>query len=194
MLDKIIQVDRYFFELINQKWTTPLLDFLLPFFRNQFTWVPVYFFLLVFGYMNFRNRLLIWIGFFLLTFALTDLVSTQIFKAYFQRPRPCWDHYTADQARMLIPCSQAYGFVSSHATNHFGIAAFIFGTLRNFFNRNLWMVFVWALLVSLSQIYVGAHFPGDIIGGSLLGLLLGFLTTKWYNRYYRMSPEKSFIE
>jgi membrane-associated phospholipid phosphatase len=191
MLEKIIEVDRKFFEVINQEWANPLLDALLPFFRNEFTWVPVYFFLLLFGYLNFRNRLIPWIAFFLLTFALTDLISTQIFKAYFQRPRPCWDALTSEHVRMLIPCSHAFSFVSSHAANHFGMAIFIFGTLRNFFNQKIWLVFVWALLVCLSQVYVGAHFPGDVIGGSILGLLLGFINMKWYNKYYQMAPEKS---
>ena len=193
MLEKIIEVDRYFFKLINQEWASPWLDALLPFFRNQFTWVPVYFFLLLFGYFNFRQRLIPWIVFFLLTFALTDLISTQIFKAYFQRPRPCWDHLISNHVRMLIPCSHAYSFVSSHAANHFGMAIFIFGTLRNLFNQKIWLVFVWASLVSLSQVYVGAHFPGDVIGGSMLGLLIGFITMKGYNKYYQIMPEKSSI-
>ena len=186
MLQQIIQADRYLFERINQQWTNPLLDILMPFFRNQFTWVPVYFFLLIFGYLNFRKNLLPWIGFFLLTFALTDMISSQIFKEYIQRPRPCWDNATASHVRMLIPCSHAYSFVSSHAANHFGMAIFIFGTLRSFFTKYLWIVFVWAILVSLAQVYVGAHFPGDVLGGCVLGLILGNFTKKMFNKYYKI--------
>ncbi|MFN9710046.1 MAG: phosphatase PAP2 family protein [Bacteroidota bacterium] len=186
MLQQIIQADRYLFERINQQWTHPLLDALMPFFRNQFTWVPVYFFLLIFGYFNFRKNLLPWIGFFLLTFALTDMISSQIFKEYIQRPRPCWDNFTSSHVRMLIPCSHAYSFVSSHAANHFGMAVFIFGTLRSFFTKYLWIVFIWAILVSMAQVYVGAHFPGDILGGCILGLILGNFTKKIFNKHFNI--------
>ena len=94
---------------------------------------------------------------------------------------------------MLIPCSGAYSFVSSHAANHFGMSIFIFGTLRNLLNRNLWLVFVWAFLVSISQIYVGAHFPGDVLGGSILGLLIGYTTMKFYNKYFLILPPKTEV-
>ena len=191
MLQRLIQADRTLFELINQQWTNPFLDGLMPFLRNQFTWVPVYFFLILFGYFNFRRRLLLWIGFFLLTFALTDSISTQIFKEYIQRPRPCWDNFTAANARMLIPCSHAYSFVSSHAANHFGIAIYLFGTLRPFFKKYLWIVFVWALIVSIAQVYVGAHFPGDVMGGCFLGLILGNFTMKIYNKYFPIDDPDS---
>jgi undecaprenyl-diphosphatase len=186
MLKKLIETDQYLFDLINQQWVHPFLDVVMPLLRNQYTWVPVYFFLLLFGYFNFRNKLLPWVGFFLLTFALTDLISTQIFKEYIQRPRPCWDNFTASHVRMLIPCSHAYSFVSSHATNHFGMSAFIFITLRNFFSKSLWIVFLWAFLVALAQIYVGAHYPGDVIGGAVLGLLIGIFSSGIFKKYFSL--------
>ena len=149
----------------------------------------VYFFLILFGLLNFRKQFLPWVGFFLLTFALTDLISTQIFKEFIQRPRPCWDNITAAHVRMLIPCSHAYSFVSSHASNHFGIAIFLFTTLQPFFRKGLWIVFIWALSVSLAQVYVGAHFPGDVLGGAVLGLFIGYLTAKRFKKYYALSPQ-----
>lgn len=183
MLQKIIEADRYLFDQINQQWAHPVTDVLMPFIRNQFTWVPIYFFLLIFGYLNFRKTLIPWIGFFLLTFALTDIISAQIFKELIQRPRPCWDSFSSDHARMLIPCSHAFGFVSSHAANHFGMSVFIFITLRPFVQKGLFLVFIWAALVCIAQVYVGAHYPGDVLGGSILGIIIGKITTYFYQRY-----------
>lgn len=191
MLKKILQTDQYFFELINQYWSNPLMDAVMPFFRNQFTWVPIYFFLLLFAWFNFKKSIIPWIGFFLLTFSLTDLISTQIIKEIVQRPRPCWNELTSDHVRMLIPCSPAYSFVSSHAANHAGMAIFIFGTLRPFTGKRYWIVFIWAFLICLAQVYVGAHFPGDVIGGAFLGLITGYFTMKTCNKYYSLQPESA---
>jgi membrane-associated phospholipid phosphatase len=189
MLNSLIETDYHLFRLLNQEWTNPVFDIVMPIIRNQFTWVPVYFFLLSFGYHHFRKRLLLWVGFFLLTFTLTDLISTQIFKAYFERPRPCWNMVTQSQARMLIPCSHAFSFVSSHAANHFGISTFLFITLSPFFRRRfLSIVFLWAMMICMAQVYVGAHFPGDVVAGGLLGILIGILTGKLSTRYYPLQP------
>ena len=187
MLQKLINADRYLFDVINQHATHPVIDVLMPFIRNQFTWVPVYFFLLIFGYLNFRKQLALWVFFFLITFTLTDIISTQIFKAFIQRPRPCWDSITSGHVRMLIPCSQAYSFVSSHAANHFGIAIFLYVTLASYIKRGLSLVFLWAAMVCFAQVYVGAHYPGDVLGGALLGLIIGKITSTTYIMYVKKS-------
>lgn len=196
MLQKLINADRYLFDLINQQWAHPLYDTIMPFIRNQYTWVPVYFFLLIFGYLNFRKQLLQWVGFFLLTFALTDLISTQILKEFIQRPRPCWDSFTSDHVRMLIPCSHAYSFVSSHAANHFGIALFLYFSLSAYVKKGLSVVFLWASMVCIAQVYVGAHYPGDVLGGAVLGLIIGKTTSVLYMRYakpHKLQGENSVI-
>ncbi|MFY7878629.1 MAG: phosphatase PAP2 family protein [Lacibacter sp.] len=173
MLQSLIRADRSVFRFINQEWTHPFLDAILPFFRNPFFWSPVYLFLLLFVGINFPKKLLWWTLFFLITFALTDSISTRIFKELFERARPCWDGITASSARMLIPCSHSFGFVSSHAANHFGMSTFIFFTMRHLTGRWLQLVFVWAFLVCYAQVYSGAHFPLDVICGGLLGFLIG---------------------
>lgn len=178
------QADRYWFYLINQAWQHPALDFVMPFLRNQYLWAPVYLFLLVFALVNFKKQAGWWVLFFLLTFAVTDLVSTQVIKAFIQRPRPCWDGVTANTARMLIPCSHGYSFVSSHAANHFGIAAFIMGTLRQMAGRWVWLAVPWALAVCYAQVYVGAHFPLDVACGGLLGAVVGRYTAARYQKAF----------
>lgn len=184
MLKPVIQFDRSLFYYINNKWSNDFFDAVMPFIRNQYFWVPIYLFLLVFVVTNFRTKAWWWILFFLATFALTDMISTQVFKTFFERPRPCADAITSQSVRMLIPCSYSYGFVSSHAANHFGIAMFLFGTMKQFSKRWIWLVFLWAFLVSYAQLYVGAHFPFDVIGGCILGLLIGQQTSRIFNRQF----------
>jgi membrane-associated phospholipid phosphatase len=180
MLEPIINLDRQFFNIINQSWSNSLFDVVMPVIRNQYTWVPVYLFLLAFVIVNFRSRAMWWILFFLATFALTDLISQQVVKQIFDRPRPCMDAFTSDTARMLIRCSDGFSFVSSHATNHFGLSMFIFQTMKHFGKPWVWLAFVWAALVCYAQVYVGAHFPIDVLGGTLLGCLLGWFTSRKY--------------
>ncbi len=135
-------------------------------------------FLLVFVVINFKKYALWWILFFLATFALTDLISHQVIKQFFERPRPCMDGVTSETARMLIRCSEGFSFVSSHASNHFGLSMFIYQTMKHFGKPWVWLAFLWAALVCYAQVYVGAHFPMDIAGGAAFGCFTGWVTAR----------------
>jgi membrane-associated phospholipid phosphatase len=192
MLKPFIQFDRSLFQLLNRDWSNSLFDWIMPFLRNQFTWTPVYLFLLLFVVLNFGKKAIWWILFFLATFAITDIISAQVIKTLVERPRPCWDPVTANTARMLIPCSHAYSFVSSHAANHFGISMFIFQSMKHFGKPWVWLAFLWAALVSYGQVYTGAHFPLDVAGGALLGLLAGAFTSRIFIREFKgLQPGKT---
>ncbi|MBC7868402.1 MAG: phosphatase PAP2 family protein, partial [Gloeobacteraceae cyanobacterium ES-bin-316] len=73
-------------------------------------------------------------------------------------------------------------FPSSHAANHFCIAMFFFVTLRHIAPKAIYLFFIWAAAVCFSQIYVGVHYPTDILGGTALGLSIGALSGKLYNK------------
>ncbi len=90
----------------------------------------------------------------------------------------------ADSVRFLLnykPISSS--FTSSHATNHFGIAAFLYYSLKDIFGKWPRIFFLWAFLIGYAQVYVGVHYPGDIIAGALIGILLGYLWAKVFNKY-----------
>ena len=184
MLKSILQLDQWIFKLINQDWSNSFFDALMPFIRNQYIWVPLYLFLVVFVAVNFKSKLWWWILFFLATFALADLISSQLVKQFFERPRPCIDSLSSETAHMLIPCSTGYSFVSSHATNHFGLAMFLYETMKRFGKPWIWLVFLWAAIICYAQIYVGAHFPFDILGGALLGTGIGKFTSINYIKQF----------
>ncbi len=163
------------------------MDAVIPFLRNQWFWVPLYFFLALFMPLQFRRKGLIWCGFFILSFIISDQVSASIMKPYFHRLRPCHNPYLVDIIHQLVSCGGQYGFPSSHASNHFAIGIFSAVTLGKM-AKWVWPVaIIWALSVSFAQVYVGVHYPLDVTCGALLGTLVGLITGRNYNRYFDLT-------
>jgi len=187
MLQSVFKIDYYFFRLINQQWNHPYADTLMILLRNQYFWSPLYIFLISYIILHHRKNAVKIIGLALFTFMITDLVSTQLLKAYIERPRPCWDWSAPTIARLLIPCSNSFSFVSSHAANHFGISTFLFLAFRKTTGKSHKLLFLWAFLVCYAQIYVGAHYPTDVLGGALLGTICGILVARLFKPYKEAS-------
>jgi membrane-associated phospholipid phosphatase len=189
---KLLQWDRSLFVQINSNWTNPVFDAVMPLLRTPIYWVPLYLFILVFVSINFRSKAIWWIVFFLVTVALTDMTGTRLFKYNFVRIRPCNDPDLIGHVRLLVLCPSGYGFTSNHAANHFGMATFLFFTFRHLFKKWMWIAFLWAGSIAYSQVYVGIHYPGDIICGALMGITFGVFTAFLFNKYFGpMQPERS---
>ncbi len=177
MFRSLIDFDKYLFGIVNQKASNPFFDSIMPFFRQPLFWLPLYLFIILFAIYNFPKKAAIWIGSLLLTITITDSVSSHIFKPLFERLRPCNNPELADSIRLLVDhCGQNGSFTSSHATNHFGIAVFIFMTLDKVWGKFNYLFILWAGVISFAQVYVGVHFPFDVIGGAILGSSIGYLT------------------
>lgn len=183
MLTTIKNWDRWLFEKINHDWTNTFLDNIFPLWREGITWFPLYIFLLLFVLINFGMKVWPWIILFIVTVTLADQISSHIFKPLVNRSRPCLDTFLADHIRLLLNyCSNSRGFPSSHATNHFGIAFFVYFTMKAYFKKWGYLLFLWAFTISYGQVYIGVHYPLDVTCGALLGSAIGYLTSFYFNK------------
>ena len=182
--DEIKNFDFKLFSKINGEWHNSFFDTFLPFLRQSYLWIPLYFFLAIFAPLNFKKNGWYWSLFFLLTAILSDYISSTVVKGTILRLRPCQDPGIIEHLRLLVNrCPANSSFTSSHAVNHFAAAMFIFTTFRKAVSKWWALLFVWAFVISYTQVYVGVHFPGDILAGAALGLIIGFFPAKVFNKY-----------
>lgn len=183
----LLRYDRMVWYYLNARWHNSLLDFIMPFLRNQWFWTPLYLFLAIFIPRRFGKHGWIWCAAFIITFGLSDQLSAHLVKPWFGRLRPCNDPYLADLVHIIVPCGSGKSFPSSHASNHFALAVFSSMTLGHL-ARWLWAVgLLWAASVAYAQVYVGVHFPLDVLCGGLLGAMVGWCTGKLFNTKYTLA-------
>ncbi|MBI1306124.1 MAG: phosphatase PAP2 family protein [Bacteroidetes bacterium] len=151
-------------------------DFLMPLFRDKYFWIPLYILLLFLIIRKHKWQSVYVIGFAVLTILLADQISAHMIKPAVQRLRPCNDPMLKDLVHLRAACGSGYSFVSSHAANHFALAFFfisVFARPSNRFYVTLLFI-IWAGLISFAQVYVGVHFPIDVLSGAMLGAAIGY--------------------
>ncbi len=170
MIETFRQLDHQLFYLVNHTLANPVLDFLCPVFRSKASMAFVYC-LIAYGFYSEYPRQFIKIATAgALAYLLTDQLSAHVIKSIVQRIRPC--NNPAIEARLLLDyCGSGLSFVSAHAGNTFGTATLVCIVSTN--KKFSVAASIWAAVVSFSQVYVGVHFPADVIGGALLGILVG---------------------
>lgn len=175
MIDWISNIDIDLFFLINRSLANPFFDWLMLFITNDKNFhIPIlviWLGLIFFGGKKGRIAAVLIIP----LIVLTDYASSSVIKPLMGRIRPC---NALVDVRLLVNCSSAFSFTSSHATNIFG-AAFFFSRL---YSKTNWYVFIFAGLVAYSRPYVGVHYPFDVICGALLGILCSWFLLFAYQK------------
>lgn len=183
--------DSYLFLKINDSWGNGFFDAVFPWYRDQNTWIPFYLFLLVFSLINFGWRAWPWILFIVVTAALSDQISSNFVKNFFSRDRPCRDLLLQFYTHLRVGrCPSSGSFTSSHAVNHFAVATFLWLTLKQYIGKWGYLFFFWAATICYGQVYVGVHYPLDVIGGAILGALIGWGTATFFRRRIGLEPKE----
>jgi len=148
-------------------------------FSERFFWVPFYAILVLLIIYKYRQRSIIVLIAITLMIIAADQFSSHLLKPLVGRLRPCYNEDIMHLLHMIKDCGGRFGFISSHASNSFGAAMMVWLLLRNHY-RFFWLMFIWAAVVSYSRIYLGVHYPSDIIAGMVCGLSFGFIFYKLY--------------
>jgi undecaprenyl-diphosphatase len=182
--------DRILFVLVQHDADSAVLDFIMPVIREPLTWVPLYVFMGVYairagkrgqslsaaagGVDAIHSRAMAFILLSVVTFAITDSLTAQILKPLFERPRPCHDPELQNYLRGLVDCGGLYSMPSNHAANHFALATFWYFSIRAINGRKWSWLWLWAAVICYAQVYVGKHYPADVVIGAIVGTLTGW--------------------
>ena len=194
MLERILPYETELFYLINghhHPWLDPIMWLL----SNTILLIPLIVFLVIINKNKKDNQIILPLFFALaFVFLLGDFFSSTIIKPNIQRLRPT--HYPGIQEYVLTVydyVGKKFGFLSGHATNSIGFATFSSLLLRK--KGYSWGIYIWALAVCYSRVYLGVHFISDLVAGSCLGLAIGWLVYKLYQAYVcKVHPKNSSVQ
>jgi len=183
MLEQLIQAENSFFLMLNGI-HSPFWDILMGYVTHRFTWIPLYLYLIYYLWRNFHTNKWFNLLIVLISVGLADRITSGLMKPFFERLRPCHDPEIAHLVHVVGNCGGQFGFASSHAANSFALVFSFYQLFRlNNIKKTNFMVFLvlWAILVSYSRIYVGVHFPSDILVGALVGSIIPFILVYFYS-------------
>lgn len=171
MIEWLIEIDRAVFLFLNVSSANPVTDAIMPIITSDTLLRVLYGMALVLCLWR-GNATLRWLVLFSgIALALTDQSAANFLKHLIDRPRPCHDGQFLEPIRLLVGCGGGMSMPSAHAANSFGQAV-LFGLV---YPALRWYLIGFAALVSISRVFVGVHYPGDVLAGALVGGLFGGL-------------------
>ena len=167
-----------------------VLDLLMWWVSQSWIWSPLYIFLLavLFKRYGMKNTVSILVAFGVLILC-TDFLNLHCIKNTVERLRPTHEPSLINQLHLLNDSNGnpylggPYGFLSSHAANHFGIAFLVSELMKNIFRYATIIFFGWALLIAYSRVYMGVHYPLDVICGGAFGVFFGWTILMTLRRF-----------
>jgi len=182
VLDFLWEIDVKILYWLHVELKSSILDFIFPYLTDLHKVFFVKWFiaplLLLFWYLKQKNKMLRVLGCLILLAGLSDQIGYRLLKPSFDRVRPNNEVRLQDWIRPL-KSPQSGSFPSNHAMNTFAI----FTTLIFIYPYLKWGLWPLAVLISLTRVYAGVHYPSDILGGALLGFLLAWVLMKGYKKF-----------
>jgi undecaprenyl-diphosphatase len=178
-MDQIITLDKELFLYLNGLGSTTWDGFWM-FITGKWNAIPFYVFLLFLLYKKLGLKVtLITLVVVALMIACTDQLANLFKKVLFLRPRPCHDPVLIETMRLVKSrCGGAYGYFSAHAASSMALAVFLGKVFQSYSQKMGVFLLIWALFVGYSRIYIGVHYPGDVLTGILFGVIIGLLSFK----------------
>ena len=177
MIEQLLNYDTELFLFLNNLGSHTW-DSLWLVITNKLTFIPLYVILLFLLYKKFGLKsLLIFVVVVALMITFTDQI-TNVFKRGFHRPRPCGEAGLIDQMRFIAVRCGKYGFFSGHSSNSMAAAVFAGLLLKSYYKNLIFILLFWSAVVAYSRIYVGVHYPLDIVCGLTFGAISGYLFYK----------------
>jgi undecaprenyl-diphosphatase len=190
MIEELIELDKKLLVFLNG-FHSPVLDPVMLFVTKTEFWIPLYAFLIFLMFKNFKREAWFLLIGAAITILLADQITSSIMKPFFERLRPSQDPSMQNLIHLVDNYRGGlYGFASSHAANTFGVALFVWLVLRPVYNW-IFLIFLWAAVMTYTRIYLGVHYPGDIMVGALVGLVsgwVGFKSSEFLRIRYKKTP------
>ncbi|MBC8043130.1 MAG: phosphatase PAP2 family protein [Rhizobacter sp.] len=175
-METLYQIDVSIFRLINEAWANPFFDVLMPFATHLKRSWPITAAAILFVLVRRRWDGLSIVLLSVLAVAVADQTASGLFKPLVQRTRPCFE---LENVRLLIDQVRSYSFASSHAANSFAVATMTwiyFGKSPDKLDKAFaWFMIVYASINSYSRVYIGVHYPSDVLGGAAMGVVSAIL-------------------
>ena len=174
MAEFLYSIDVNLFYFINRTLANPFTDFFMPFITELNHWKVFYAIMFLYMIIGGGRRGRIAAFSIILLIAVSDQLSSNLIKDLVQRIRPC---NVLPDVHLLVGCTKSYSFPSSHAVNNFAAAVF----LSKFYPRFRVSFYIGAFLMAVSRIFVGVHYPSDVVAGTIIGIAVGIVFVYVWN-------------
>lgn len=186
----IIEFDTSLFYFLNVTIANPVTDVLMPFITERSHWFIFYVLVWLYLFIKGGSKGRVAAIMILILILITDQTADNVIKPLFQRVRPC---HVLSNINLLINCSESYSFPSNHAVNNFAAATLF----SHFYPKMKYFLFIGAFIVSLSRVMVGVHYPSDIAGGAIIGIIFTVLIIYIWkllnNKFHIIKSAGSFV-